>query len=328
MYRDFILYYGITEIQSDMGLFYENIKTERYLQFRKEVQSFYFRNESEYYGGKAICSIDFRLDDLIHIQKRSYSKMHETFSIIGGYMQLASTIMTLISFIINKTIPELKILNSIFNFNLKDKKLSMKIQNLKELNYTNNIYYPFQNQNYDDIGKKKKNKFNHKNKDNNNNCVSKNSLMGFENKNDNISSVINSLNNKSKNLLVKIEKEKEKDNDKDNNNNNIQLNATNISLYIDKKEKQNNNMDFNKNYIYHVGGFYPKQLIVLNEKEKENNIIKQYVNKINFNLFDYYCFRKITRKKNDIELFNIGLTLYKKKIGYYKCLCISFTYRT
>ena len=98
MYRDFIIYYGITEVQSDMGLFYENIETQKYLQFRKEVQSFYFRDESEYYGGKAICSIDFRLDDLIYIQKRSYSKMNETFSIIGGYMQLVSTAFTLYLF--------------------------------------------------------------------------------------------------------------------------------------------------------------------------------------------------------------------------------------
>ena len=92
-----------------MGLFYENIETKKYLQFKKEVQSFYFRDESEYYGGKSVCSIDFRLDDLIYIQKRSYSKMNETFSIIGGYMQLVSTAFTLLSFLTNRLIPELKI---------------------------------------------------------------------------------------------------------------------------------------------------------------------------------------------------------------------------
>ena len=121
MYRDFIIYYGITEVQTDMGLFYENIETQKYLQFKKEVQSFYFRDESEYYGGKYVCSIDFRLDDLIYIQKRSYSKMNETFSIIGGYMQLVSTAFTLLSFLTNRLIPELKILNEIFNFNLEEK---------------------------------------------------------------------------------------------------------------------------------------------------------------------------------------------------------------
>ena len=105
MYRDFILYYGITEIESDMGLFFEDIETKKYLQFRKEVQSFYFRDESEYYGGKAMCSIDFRLDELIYIQKRTYSKMQEAFSIIGGYMQLTSNIFSLISFFSNRIFP-------------------------------------------------------------------------------------------------------------------------------------------------------------------------------------------------------------------------------
>jgi hypothetical protein len=33
IYRDFIIYYGIAEVQTDMGLFYENIETQRYLQF-------------------------------------------------------------------------------------------------------------------------------------------------------------------------------------------------------------------------------------------------------------------------------------------------------
>ena len=121
MYRDFIIYYGITEVQSDKGLFYKYIETQRYLQFRREVQSFYFRDESKYYGGEAVCSISFRLDDLIYIQKRTYSKMHDAFSIIGGYMHLTSTIFTILSFLTNSLIPELKILNEIFNFNLEEK---------------------------------------------------------------------------------------------------------------------------------------------------------------------------------------------------------------
>ena len=54
IFRDFFLYYGLTEIQTDIGLFYENIKVEKYLQFRREVSSFYFRDESDYYSGKAM----------------------------------------------------------------------------------------------------------------------------------------------------------------------------------------------------------------------------------------------------------------------------------
>jgi len=76
-------------------------------------------NQSEYYGGKAMCSIDFRLDELIYIQKRAYSKMQEAFSIIGGYMQLTSNIFSLISFLSNRIFPELKILNGIFDYIIK-----------------------------------------------------------------------------------------------------------------------------------------------------------------------------------------------------------------
>ena len=124
IYKDYIIYYGITEVKTDIGLFNQVFETKKFLQFRKDVQSFYFRNESEYYEGKSLCSIDFRLDDLIYTQKRIYSKLQEAFSIIGGYMQLTSTIFTMLSFFANRIIPELKILNGIFKF--KRKKINIK----------------------------------------------------------------------------------------------------------------------------------------------------------------------------------------------------------
>ena len=44
------------------------------------------------------------------------------------------------------------------------------------------------------------------------------------------------------------------------------------------------------------------------------DFLEEYVDTINFNFFDYYCWRKLSRKKNDIELFKIGLSLYKKRM--------------
>ena len=134
-----------------------------------------------------------------------------------------------------------------------------------------------------------------------NNSISKNGLI--DNNNDNISSVINSLNIRKSNLP---EQKKDK-------KNNIQVNATDLSLYIDKNDKQNNTIVINKNYIYRVGSLYQKNIII-KEKQKEENDIKKYTNKIDFNIFDYYCLRKISRKKKDIELFNLGLSLYKKRM--------------
>jgi hypothetical protein len=306
MYRDFILYYGITEVRSDMGLFFENIEIKKYLQFRKQFQSFYFRNESEYYEGKAICSIDFRLDDLIYTQNRKYSKLQETFSIIGGYMQLASTVFSLISFMTNRIIPELKILNGIFKYNLSEKKLMMKIKSLKDLNliyYSKDLYLPLEkkaseksmniNTNTNSNAKKSTNKTNIMNKSKSD--ASRNSLLD-------IPSVINSINKRKYSLF---------NHPKENSNFDI-LNNTNLPFF-NKKNKPNKNIIINQNYIYRVGSFFPKRLNNDDQKSKSKNT-EETINKINFNLFQYYILRKMPNIRKKIEIFKIGLSLYKKRM--------------
>jgi hypothetical protein len=306
MYRDFILYYGITEVRSDMGLFFENIEIKKYLQFRKQFQSFYFRNESEYYEGKAICSIDFRLDDLIYTQNRKYSKLQETFSIIGGYMQLASTVFSLISFMTNRIIPELKILNGIFKYNLSEKKLMMKIKSLKDLNliyYSKDLYLPLEkkaseksmniNTNTNSNAKKSTNKTNIMNKSKSN--ASRNSLLD-------IPSVINSINKRKYSLF---------NHPKENSNFDI-LNNTNLPFF-NKNNKPNKNIIINQNYIYRVGSFFPKRLNNDDQRSKSKNT-EETINKINFNLFQYYILRKMPNIRKKIEIFKIGLSLYKKRM--------------
>ena len=82
IYKDIILSFGITEIRTDTGLFSENLHKKKYLQFLNEKQSFYFRNQEEFDQEKLICSIQIRIDDNIHIQKRTYKKIPEIFSLI------------------------------------------------------------------------------------------------------------------------------------------------------------------------------------------------------------------------------------------------------
>ena len=53
-FRDYVLYFGITEIQTDEGLFYEKITSKEVLQIRKEAKAFYFRDESSYYNGETM----------------------------------------------------------------------------------------------------------------------------------------------------------------------------------------------------------------------------------------------------------------------------------
>ena len=66
-YKDYILYFGITEVQTDSGFFFNEVNKKRYLQFNKESQNFYIRGESDYYNGKSISQIQIRLSDNIHV---------------------------------------------------------------------------------------------------------------------------------------------------------------------------------------------------------------------------------------------------------------------
>ena len=295
MYRDFILYYGITEIITDMGLFFQNLQTKKYLQFRKEVQSFYFRDESEYYGGKAMCSIDFRLDEFIYIQKRRYSKMQEAFSIIGGYMQLISNIFSLISFLSNRIFPELKILNGIFDYNLNNKKFTMKIKSLKDLNIknsSNNLDFPSKKVNSEANNSTQNNIVNN----------SKNNLVEIVN---NIPTNLKLIKQKKNSIFTEVKK-KEKENEK----NNMKFFYNKKFHLFDQDDHKDKNAIYNQSYRYSCGTFFHNKLKYVSNM----NFLNEYVDKINFNFFDYYCFKKLSRKKSDIELFKIGLSLYKKKM--------------
>ena len=130
LYKNYILNFGLTEVQTDIGLINEQVKKDKYIQFRKEVQTFSFRDESEFLEGKDLCLVQIRLDDNTVVQKRTYTKISEILSRIGGYMQLMNTAFILLSVMMNKIDSELKIINSIFNFNLKKNKMSLKINSL------------------------------------------------------------------------------------------------------------------------------------------------------------------------------------------------------
>lgn len=133
--RDFLLYFGITEIHTDTGLFMNKIKKDKYLQFRKYFSTFFFREETDNIEGKEIFVAQIRLEEYIHVQHRVYTKISEVFSIIGGFMQLISNIFVLLTLLTKNINIEKKLLNDLFNFNLKQKKIILSIKYTKKLNY-------------------------------------------------------------------------------------------------------------------------------------------------------------------------------------------------
>jgi hypothetical protein len=125
-FRDLILYFGITEIHTDEGFFGEKINIKKIIQFRKESKSFYFRDQSQYYEGKTMCNIQFRLGEDIRVQKRTYNKMTEVFSTTGGYMQMIYTVLTIITMLTNKLQYGIRLFNGLYDYHPYQKKKSLQ----------------------------------------------------------------------------------------------------------------------------------------------------------------------------------------------------------
>ena len=290
IFRDFILYYGLTEIQSDTGIFGEDIKTQQFLRYRKHFESFYFIDKEPYVTGKEICVLQIRLDDSIEVQRRTYTKLSEIFSKIGGYMQLISTVFSILAIIANTIGPEIKILNGIFNFNVKNNKMIIKVGSLRDFNIKNcsfkskeMIYFPI---------KKSKRSAKALNDNNNINNMSYKCFIDV-NKNEKVPP-ITIINNKHDETGLNIEHDKI---------HKTQIPKLAISLAKDKKR--------NKRDIYSL--ISPQSKVSYYIKDSTKNQTNEGTS-INFNFFEYYCLRKISRTKKEIELFRRASNLYRKRM--------------
>ena len=300
IYKNYILNLGVTEIHTDIGLFQEDIKTQKYLQFRKEMETFTFRNEEEYYQGKSVIIAQLKLDDNINVQTRSYIKIPEIFSTIGGYMQLMNTAFLLLTIIVNKFNLELKIINSIFKFNLKKKKLIMKLQKLNDyddlhISNISNIHTPVVNfkkmtnitQHLDLLDNKSKNSLMKENEINNI------SLLNFsEDKNE--------LDNNNKNKITILKKHKRKSN---------ALPIENSKMENTKDKMSKKNLRLSQDHIKENGTNFNKKNI-FNELS-----YKDFNDKIELNMFDYCCCHLVYEKRHKIiELYNITNLFLRKKL--------------
>jgi len=283
LYKNYILNFGITEIHTDTGLINNNVKVEKYLKFRKELENFTYRDEKDYHEGRSLILVQLRLEDTIQIQTRAYTKISEIFSRIGGYMQLMNTIFLLMSSLINQIDSDIKIINSIFNFNLKENKMILRLNSFKEFKkefcQKNNkkVYFSTKNQVYD-----LKQIDSYENK-------SKNNLILKDNEN-NISSLNISVFKKStdgQNCVINMDKRKNSISF-EKNENNVIINKSKSRMCKEILKKKNN--DINKDYY------------------------KEYNEHIHLNFFNYFCCIKNSHIYKNIELYNLGNSYYRKKM--------------
>ena len=289
--KNYIVNFGITEIHTDTGLINEALNKEKYLQFRKVLENFSVKEEKDYNSGKLILA-QLRLEDTLFIQKRTYMKISEIFSKIGGYMQLMNTVFLLVTSIINKLNSEIKIINSIFNFNIKDNKMILKCKSFRNSNKIMN--YKYNKQNSNSIFSSNKGKTNVTIESIN---KSKNNFINKDNDLLNIASINNINNNKDECKHYTIKKNKNKhmiilDNNKKNS----------LIAKIENFQNGDNNIDNFHNFCSEIK----------NMEEYRSNM--NFNDNINLTIFDIFCTRKNSKKYKSIKLYNKGNSFYRKQM--------------
>ena len=300
-YTEFSIFFGITEIQTDIGLFSEKYHKERYMNYVKTIQSIYYKDTENKYSSEPICEIQIRMGDDIRIQKRTYMKMSEVFAITGGYMQLISTIFSVTTFLLNRINNEIQLVNSIFNFYPKKRRISLKYQLQKSPG--NNSPSLIRNKQYFQ-------KFQDDSLNDKNNTIldmSKHNLIIF-----------NNIDNSCKSISNHKPKEQIKNN-KISYNEEIK-NDINISKnVISKKGKDSsNNKSLNKKK---KSSHKPNKLNKIKIKDKFSLFEKTSENpdeiwkkNVKFNSFYYFCLGMFMREKEEILLFDLAISFYKQKM--------------
>ena len=324
---EFIMYFGITEIGTDTGLFTTNIKKDTYLKYINYYNNIFLVTDNDYSSKREILSAQIRLQDSIYFQKRSYGKMSQVFSTTGGYMQVISTIFAIISLLTKKISLEKKLLNSLFNFNIKNKKIILCVEYQKKLDYNTTL---------------------NKGRDS--------SFIPYEAK----KSIINNLRNRRNSILILdkndtispgLKKRLSKDNPFLKNvrgyrNSKFNPDINEIFKNLSKEKEQNTNVNdqgINRSKVEmlnkedNVNGNLISEVLDKNVEKRiphklsEFNLIKDFklVEKgncatIHFNLCDYYCLRNLSKKSTEIELFRFGINFYKSQMDIINFFNIMF----
>ena len=308
--KDYYVKFAITEIETDTGLFSQQIKKDKFLRYTKDFDDFFFVDSNYFTSGKEILSLTIRIEDNIYFQKRTYKKMAEVFASTGGYMQLIYSIFAIISILTKTMNIEKKLINSLFYFNVKQKKVILSIEYKKKLNYTT---LGSSIEKTEDI---KETKQIWKNSEKNKKI---NFIPYIAKKSPLIRKYSKFVKNEKKNeKSLRKSVSLGKDTPIPIKNNNGQndasidglLNIPKIKEYNGKKysivqsNKILNNTQMNRLYLRNK----------TNESENMEKLEKENFNGVDFNLFEYYCFWKLSKKKLQIELFKFAYKFFKSQM--------------
>ena len=311
-FRDLILYYEITEIKTDYGIFFENIQRKRYLKFDKKIETLFLRDQEKYYNGESIIGIQIRLSDNIHLQSREYKKMHNVFATTGGYMQMINTIFLLLSLIPNKYLYDNLIIGNLFDFDITKNKIINKL-------FKKNIRFNSQRLRHELESPRSQKSFGSPRRANN---ILQESRIIY----------LKSMNNENKEGSINNDYKSEKNKRNINKNYLRSDNSLNLSAYekINNQSKieiqpfKNNSNIMNNNKIYSEKNKSKKIVFELKRRENSRMENRSY-NFINFklNLIDYLFMGRFKEKNKTYNLFRKGIVIYKEKldvINLFNCI--------
>ena len=304
--KDYYVKFAITEIETDTGLFSQQIKKDKFLRYTKDFDDFFFVDSNYFTSGNEILTLTIRIEDNIYFQKRTYKKMAEVFASTGGYMQLIYSIFAIISILTKTMNIEKKLINSLFYFNIKQKKVILSIEYKKKLNYTT---LGSSIEKTEDIKETKQIwKNSEKNK--------KINFIPYIAKKSPLIRKYSKFVKNEKSLRKSVSLGKDTPIPIKNNNGQNDasidglLNIPKIKEYNGKKysivqsNKILNNTQMNRLYLRNK----------TNESENVEKLEKENFNGVDFNLFEYYCFWKLSKKKLQIELFKFAYKFFKSQM--------------
>jgi hypothetical protein len=249
--------------------------------------------------------------------------MTEVFAITGGYMQLISTIFKIITLLSNKLGYEIKMVNSLFSIYPEKNKIKLKFRIQNKLDDRKDklckkqfSLYRIKNTTLSSnnnkiaingIDKHSVNRLNINdylvNSIQFNNCLNSNSPSPNQYKNSRTSKTITAENQSPIEDNVK-----ESSNNFTGSKSKSKISLLNLGMNI---------LNNNSFYTNNISGIKNKSIFT--ETVEDINMKSENVN---MSVFYYYLFSRCKNSKEDINLFNLAISFYKKKLDIIHLFCI------
>ena len=130
LFQEVHIFYQLVDIETDLDYIgfdeFPNFKQELYIKYDWDYQMSSLLEEDIYETGNAFCSAQIKLDDEVRIETRTYAKILNLLSDVGGLMEFVLSVFKVISSFTIDLQYDTAIVNSLFEYDLNKKVISIK----------------------------------------------------------------------------------------------------------------------------------------------------------------------------------------------------------